>query len=75
MLIVIEDDAGGMSHSQLEQPFSPFQTTKTEGLGLGLVICQRLLLSQGADIHIENQKNEQNKVGIKITLIFPNKNK
>ncbi|NBN72899.1 PhnD/SsuA/transferrin family substrate-binding protein [Proteus sp. G2618] len=75
LLIVIEDDAGGMSHSQLEQPFSPFQTTKTEGLGLGLVICQRLLLSQGADIHIENQKNEQNKVGIKITLIFPNKNK
>lgn len=56
LLIVIKDDAGGMSHSQLEQPFSPFQTTKTEGLGLGLVICQRLLNSQGADIHIENQK-------------------
>ncbi|EEG85862.1 hypothetical protein PROPEN_01681 [Proteus penneri ATCC 35198] len=46
-----------------------------EGLGLGLVICQRLLLSQGADIHIENQNNEQNKIGLKITLIFPNKNK
>lgn len=75
LLVVIEDDAGGMSHSQLEQPFSPFQTTKTEGLGLGLVICQRLLLSQGADIHIENQQNEQNNVGLKITLIFPNKNK
>ncbi|MEQ4922458.1 tetrathionate respiration histidine kinase TtrS [Proteus hauseri] len=74
LLIVIEDDAGGMSHSQLEQPFSPFQTTKTEGLGLGLVICQRLLLSQGADIHIDNQTNENNKVGIKITLIFPKKN-
>lgn len=75
LLVVIEDDAGGMSHNQLEQPFSPFKTTKTEGLGLGLVICQRLLLSQGADIHIENQKNEQDKVGLKITLIFPKKNK
>lgn len=75
LLVVIEDDAGGMSHNQLEHPFSPFQTTKTEGLGLGLVICQRLLHSQGADIHIENQQNEQNNVGLKITLIFPNKNK
>ncbi|HGN2048638.1 tetrathionate respiration histidine kinase TtrS [Proteus mirabilis] len=74
LLIVIKDDAGGMSHSQLEQPFSPFQTTKTEGLGLGLVICQRLLNSQGADIHIENQKDKQNNVGLKITLIFPNNN-
>lgn len=74
LLIVIEDDAGGMSHSQLEQPFSPFQTTKAEGLGLGLVICQRLLLSQGADIHIDNQTNENNKIGLKITLIFPKKN-
>lgn len=75
LLIIIEDDAGGMSNTQLEQPFSPFQTTKIEGLGLGLVICQRLLLSQNADIRIENQQNEKNKKGLKITLIFPKKNK
>ncbi|EEI48724.1 hypothetical protein HMPREF0693_1321 [Proteus mirabilis ATCC 29906] len=38
------------------------------------MICQRLLNSQGADIHIENQKDKQNNVGLKITLIFPNNN-
>ncbi|HHR6031336.1 TPA: tetrathionate respiration histidine kinase TtrS [Providencia alcalifaciens] len=69
-LLVLQDDAGGMPDEQLSQGITPFATTKPEGLGLGLVICQRLIQSQGGDIHIENQRNEDGKDGLCVTLIF-----
>lgn len=69
-LLVLQDDAGGMPDEQLSQGITPFATTKPEGLGLGLVICQRLIQSQGGDIHIENQRNEDRKDGLRVTLIF-----
>ncbi|WP_442959253.1 tetrathionate respiration histidine kinase TtrS [Providencia sp. PROV033] len=69
-LLVLQDDAGGMPDEQLSQGITPFATTKPEGLGLGLVICQRLIQSQGGDIHIENQRNEDEKDGLRVTLIF-----
>ncbi|HEF8785557.1 PhnD/SsuA/transferrin family substrate-binding protein [Providencia alcalifaciens] len=69
-LLVLQDDAGGMPDEQLSQGITPFATTKPEGLGLGLVICQRLIQSQGGDIHIENQRNEDGKDGLRVTLIF-----
>ncbi|MEQ5205200.1 ATP-binding protein, partial [Providencia rettgeri] len=63
-------DAGGMPDEQLNQGIMPFATTKQEGLGLGLVICQRLIQSQGGDIRIENQHNDEGKNGLRVTLIF-----
>lgn len=69
-LLVLQDDAGGMPDEQLNQGIMPFATTKQEGLGLGLVICQRLIQSQGGDIRIENQHNDEGKNGLRVTLIF-----
>ncbi|UNH25193.1 tetrathionate respiration histidine kinase TtrS [Moellerella wisconsensis] len=54
-LLILQDDAGGMSDQQLHRGIIPFSTTKQDGLGLGLVICQRLIRSQGGDIRLENQ--------------------
>lgn len=51
---MVQDNGGGMDETQLTQPFAPFRSTRSEGLGLGLVICQRLMRSQGGDIHMEN---------------------
>lgn len=70
-LLTLQDDAGGMNNDQITQGFMPFSTTKNDGLGLGLVICQRLIQSQGGDIHIENSDNERGIKGLKVTLIFP----
>lgn len=69
-LLVLHDDAGGMPIEQLNQGITPFATTKQGGLGLGLVICQRLIQSQGGDIRIENQLNEDDVNGLYVTLIF-----
>ena len=69
-LLVLQDDAGGMQSEQLEQGITPFATTKKEGLGLGLVICQRLIQSQGGDIRIENNITDDSLNGLRVTLIF-----
>ncbi|GAB1438990.1 tetrathionate respiration histidine kinase TtrS [Providencia sp.] len=69
-LLVLQDDAGGMQLEQLKQGITPFATTKKEGLGLGLVICQRLIQSQGGDIRIENNLTDDGLNGLRVTLIF-----
>ena len=74
-LLVLQDNAGGMPAGQLEQGITPFATTKKEGLGLGLVICQRLIQSQGGDIRIENNLSDDGLHGLMVTLIFNYHNK
>ncbi|WP_272679346.1 tetrathionate respiration histidine kinase TtrS [Providencia sp. PROV032] len=74
-LLVLQDNAGGMPSEQLEQGITPFATTKKEGLGLGLVICQRLIQSQGGDIRIENNLSDDGLRGLMVTLIFNYHNK
>lgn len=68
--MVVQDNGGGMDETQLIQPFSPFRSTRAEGLGLGLVICQRLMRSQGGDIHMENCTGPDEQPGLCVTLIF-----
>lgn len=41
--ICITDSGCGMSDSALERLFFPFETSKPQGLGLGMVICKRII--------------------------------
>ena len=50
----IGDNGPGLRHDTCEQIFQPFYTTKTDGLGLGLSICQTLAGECGADILAAN---------------------
>lgn len=73
--LILEDDAGGLSAEQLVQPFVPFRSTKSEGLGLGLVICQRLLRSQQGELTLENYAVSPQRQGLRVTLHFPESKK
>lgn len=64
--ITIEDNGGGFSQTQLDFPFMPFRTDKPQGLGLGLVLCQRLMQSLNGRIELANGE-----FGAKITLTLP----
>lgn len=66
--ITLTDNGEGFSEEQLAFPFVPFRTTKREGLGLGLVICERLILSQGGVFTLGNRLDGQ---GAVITLTLP----
>lgn len=69
--LMVEDDGGGLSAEQLTLPFVPFRSSKPEGLGLGLVICQRLLKHQGGDLTLENYFSASQQQGLRVTLYFP----
>ncbi len=69
--LIVEDDGGGLNAEQLALPFVPFRSTKQEGLGLGLVICQRLLKGQGAELKLENYLASPQRQGLRVILHFP----
>lgn len=57
VFINIIDNGKGFNPEMLKFPFVPFKTTKENGLGLGMVICQRLIQSEFGDISIANNAN------------------
>lgn len=52
-MITIEDTGCGISDQQLEQLFMPFQSSKESGLGLGMVICRRIIEAHEGTITVE----------------------
>lgn len=67
----ILDNGPGFSKEQLDFPFVPFRTTRKEGLGIGLVICERLAKSMGMYLNIANKTNEKGVIsGALIQLIW-----
>ncbi len=67
--ITIADNAGGFSQEQLEFPFVPFRTNKEQGLGLGLVICERLMRVIGGSLLLDNRSDGI--AGAVVTLKLP----
>jgi PAS domain S-box-containing protein len=45
--VVVEDSGPGISDSMAEQVFEPFYTSKADGLGIGLGICQNIIEAHG----------------------------
>jgi len=51
----IRDTGPGMAPAVLEQIFTPFYTTKTQGTGLGLPICRQLMENNGGSLQVQSQ--------------------
>ena len=69
--ITLLDNAGGLSAEQLSALFRPFHSTKKGGMGLGLVICQRLLRSVNGEISVNNHSAPDGRYGLLVALTFP----
>ena len=52
--ISIIDNGKGFAQEQLDFPFVPFRTGRSDGLGLGLVVCERLAHSMHMRMHLHN---------------------
>ena len=48
--VVVEDSGPGISSGMAERVFEPFYTSKVDGLGIGLGICQNIIDAHGGKI-------------------------
>ncbi len=53
-----EDDGPGISAENLAKIFDPLFTTKAKGIGLGLVVCRRLVERQGGILEVTSEVGE-----------------
>jgi nitrogen fixation/metabolism regulation signal transduction histidine kinase len=53
----IEDNGGGVAENLIDQVFSPYVTTKTQGTGLGLAVVRKVMEEHGGEARLENVNN------------------
>ena len=63
----IRDDGVGMAPDVLNRVGTPFFTTRSDGTGLGLAQCQRLIGTVGGRFRIESERG----IGTTVTIILP----
>jgi PAS domain S-box-containing protein len=55
--VEIRDNGNGIRTEDLNRIFTPFYSTKQDGVGLGLAIVQKLVLSHNGSIHVESSQD------------------
>ncbi len=67
--IHFHDTGSGLTPEELGQIFQPFYSTKdgTQGLGLGLPICRKILERYAGQLIVESQPSQ----GTRVTIILP----
>jgi signal transduction histidine kinase len=53
-VLSVEDRGTGIPDTDLERIFEPFQSTKAQGLGLGLSICRTIVSAHGGRLWAAN---------------------
>ncbi len=67
--IHFQDNGAGLTPEELGQIFQPFYSTKdgTQGLGLGLPICRKILERYAGQLIVESQPDQ----GTRVTILLP----
>ncbi len=65
--IVVRDDGPGIPEEVLDEVFTPFQTTKEKGSGLGLPLSREIVEAHGGSLTIATDPGE----GTEVTLELP----
>jgi signal transduction histidine kinase len=65
--IMVEDSGKGMSESELTQLYVPFQSTKSGGTGIGLIIAREIIRRHNGTINIASRKD----IGTVVTIHLP----
>jgi len=66
--ISFEDTGTGISKENMEKIFTPFFTTKAQGMGMGLAICKRFVESHGGNIEVESQVEKGSTFTVKLPI-------
>lgn len=66
--LTIRDNGTGMSEKQLKQAFKPFQTTKRQGLGVGLAMVKRVMERFGGSVELSSKESQGTEVRLEFRL-------
>jgi two-component system sensor histidine kinase HydH len=66
--ITFSDTGSGMPEKVMENLWKPLQTTKAEGMGLGLAICKRIVDAHGGTISVKSKAGEGTTVTIRVPI-------
>jgi signal transduction histidine kinase len=67
--VVLSDTGKGMSEEQRTMAFRPFFTTKTGGLGVGLVLVKRIMERFGGGVTLDSREGEGTTVRLAFQLV------
>lgn len=67
-MIQVKDNGIGIESGALKNVFDPFFTMKSDGTGLGLTVCKRIIDNCGGTISIKSKMNHGTEVKILIPL-------
>jgi two-component system NtrC family sensor kinase len=71
VVIDVSDTGAGIGEENLALLFTPFFTTKSKGLGLGLAICRRLVEAHGGRIDVRSKLGEGTTMSVTLPLYSP----
>ncbi len=66
--VSFEDTGVGMSKENMKKLFTPFFTTKAQGMGMGLAICKKFVDCNGGSIEVESEEGKGSKITIKLPI-------
>lgn len=66
-VVAVADNGPGMTEEVKSRLFTPYLTTKQDGSGLGLNICQRIVMEHGGSIELDSKPGS----GTTITFTLP----
>ena len=70
--VAVVDQGPGVPEDQEPLIFSPFHTTKEEGMGMGLSICRSIIREHGGELNFENNaKDQRGKSGCTFHFVIP----
>jgi two-component system, NtrC family, sensor histidine kinase HydH len=67
--LTIRDSGGGMSEKQLALAFKPFQTTKRNGLGVGLAMVKRVMKRFGGEVQLASRDQKGTEVRLEFRMV------
>jgi signal transduction histidine kinase len=67
VVITVKDTGGGIPKDLLPNIFSPFSSTKSAGMGLGLAFSKAAVEAHGGTINVESKEGE----GTTFTIDLP----
>jgi diguanylate cyclase (GGDEF)-like protein/PAS domain S-box-containing protein len=66
VMLTIRDNGKGMPEDIVQKLGEPFYSTKTNGIGLGLTLCNQIVQQHKGELHIESEMNQGTTVTVKL---------